>query len=92
MVFHYGLGGTPVKAIELFEEQDDNGFEFKNKTWSLIHHLLSRGPSLECSSIIAMLPLVANPQLLLVLELDTHVDVGYVSDEFCEFYFEDLIN
>jgi len=32
MVFHYGLGGTPVKAIELFEEQDDNGFEFKNKT------------------------------------------------------------
>jgi hypothetical protein len=35
---------------------------------------------------------MANPQLLPILEFDTHVDAGYVSNEFCESYFEDLVD
>jgi len=42
--------------------------------------------------LIAMPPLGANLQLLPVLESNIHVDVGYVFDEFCEYYFEDSIN
>jgi hypothetical protein len=81
-----------MRAIELIEDQDDNGFEFKSRTQSPTHHLLLQGPSSEHSSLIVVAPRVANPQLLPILELDTHLDVSYVLDEFCESYFEDLVN
>jgi hypothetical protein len=39
----YGPGGSPTRAIELLEDQDDNGSKCRSKTQSLIHHLLSQG-------------------------------------------------
>jgi len=81
-----------MRAIELIKDQDDNGFEFRSRTQSPTHHLLSQGPSSEHSFLIATALHVANPQLLLILELDTHLDVGYVLDEFRESYFEDSVN
>ncbi len=70
----------------------DSGFESRSRTQLSICCLLSQGPSLEGSSLILVPPPMANPQLLPILEFDTHVDAGYVSNEFCESYFEDLVD
>jgi len=49
-----------MKAIELFDEQDDNGFEFRSRTQPSIHCLLLQGPSSNSSFLTVMPPLVAN--------------------------------
>lgn len=92
LVFHYDLSGSPMRAIELLEDQDTNGFEFRSKTRSPIHHLISQGPFSRCSFPMVVPLLVANSHLLLVSKLDIHVDVGYVLGEFCEIYFEDSVD
>ncbi len=92
LVSRYGHGGSPMKAIEVLEDQDDNGSKFKSRTRSLTHHLLSQGSFSKHSSFIVVPPLVANPQLLLILELDTHVGACSVSDEFHKNYFENSID
>jgi hypothetical protein len=35
----YGFGASQTKAIQLLENQDGNGFEFRNKTRLSAHHL-----------------------------------------------------
>jgi hypothetical protein len=57
-----------MRAIELIEDQDDNGFEFKSRTQSPTHRLLSQGPCSEHSFFIVVALRVANPQLLPILE------------------------
>ncbi len=41
LVSRYGLGGSQMKAIELVENEDGNGFEYRSKTPSLVRCLYS---------------------------------------------------
>jgi hypothetical protein len=50
-----------------------------------------RSPSSERSSPIIVPLAMTNPYLLLIPELDIHVDVGYVSNAFHD-YFKDLVD
>ncbi len=50
-----------------------------------------RSPSSEHSSPIIVYLAIANPQLLLIPELNIHVDAGYVSNVFHD-YFKDSID
>jgi hypothetical protein len=71
-----------MKATKLLRNLDDNGFEFRSRTQSSTHHLLLQGPSSKRSSPSVVPFLEANSQLLLIPKLDTHVDIGYVSNVF----------
>jgi hypothetical protein len=49
-----------MRAIELFEDQDDNGFEFRNSKQPSTHGLLLQGPFSKHSFFTIVLPFMAN--------------------------------
>ncbi len=76
----YGLGGNQTKVIQLLENQDDNGFEFKNETPLSAHHLPLLCLTLKPPFMPTMPPSMASLLLSPILATTTLVDASYASN------------
>jgi hypothetical protein len=76
----YGLGGNQTKVIQLLENQDDNGFEFRNKTPLSAHHLPLLCLTLKPHFMPTMPPSMASLLLSPILATTILVDASYASN------------
>jgi hypothetical protein len=78
----YGLDGSQTKAIQLVENQNENGSKFRNKTPLSAHHLPLLCLTLKPPSMPTMPPFVASLLLSPILATTILVDAGYASNLF----------
>jgi len=82
----YGLNGNWRKVIQLLENHDGNGSEFKSKTPSLAHCLFSPCPTSEPPLLLAMLPFMASLPPSLIPTMTIFIDESYVFEEFHDIF------